>query len=262
MDGKPASDWPLIIDAYNRSLLYDDDGNIISIIPFNAGGGDGYIVLRNGEYDAPYTAQLNQEQNSQFWQTLGDQAAQLLLGISEVIGGSVLWLGSSALGAGGLALSIPSGGTVTIPAAAVASAGYVTSGTLIAGGTITVTDAISQIAAANSNLQVSFAKGYDEWNRGNKNNIDNTDIPDHVTDTLNKIRNNKGNPPEGYKGGKIYNNNPKNGGSKLPEGPTYKEYDVHPKIKGVSRGSERLVIGDDGSVWYTNDHYDTFIRIE
>ena len=74
-----------------------------------------------------------------------------------------MWLGSSALGAGGLVLSIPSGGTVTIPVAAVASAGYVTSGTLIAGGTITVTDAISQIAAANANLQISFAKGYDEW---------------------------------------------------------------------------------------------------
>ena len=162
MDEKPASDWPLIIDAFNRSLLYDDEGNIISIIPFYADEENGYIVLKNGQYDLPYTTKLNQEQSNQFWQILGDQAAQLLLGISEVIGGSVLWLGSSALGAGGLALSIPSGGTVTIPAAAVASAGYVTSGTLIAGGTITVTDAISQIAAANSNLQVSFAKGYDE----------------------------------------------------------------------------------------------------
>jgi hypothetical protein len=163
LDEKPASDWPLIIDAFNRSLLYDDEGNIISIIPFYADEENGYIVLKNGQYDLPYTTQLNQEQSSQFWQSFGDQAAQLLLGISEVIGGSVLWLGSSALGAGGLALSIPSGGTVTIPAAAVASAGYVTSGTLIAGGTITVTDAISQIAAANANLQISFAKKYDEW---------------------------------------------------------------------------------------------------
>ena len=152
LDGKPASDWPLIIDAYNRSLLYDDDGNIISIIPFYADEENGYIVLKNGQYDLPYTTQLNQEQSSQFWQTFGDQAAQLLLGISEVIGGSVLWLGSSAVGAGGLALALPTGGTVTIPAAAVASAGYATSGTLIAGGTITVTDAISQIAAANTIL--------------------------------------------------------------------------------------------------------------
>jgi hypothetical protein len=143
-------------------LLYDDDGNIISIIPFYADEENGYIVLKNGQYDLPYTTKLNQEQSSQFWQSFGDQAAQLLLGISEVIGGSVLWLGSSAVGAGGLALALPTGGTVTIPAAAVASAGYAISGTLIAGGTITVTDAISQIAAANANLQISFAKGYDE----------------------------------------------------------------------------------------------------
>ncbi len=162
LDGKPAGDWPLIIDAFNRSLLYDDEGNILSIIPFYADEENGYIVLKNGQYDLPYTTQLNQEQSSQFWQSLGEQAAPILLGISEVIGGGVLWLGSSALGAGGLALSIPFGGTVTIPAA-VASAGFATSGTLIAGHTITVTDAISQIAAANANLQISFAKKYDEW---------------------------------------------------------------------------------------------------
>ncbi len=164
MDGKPAGDWPLIIDAFNRSLFYDDEGNIISIIPFYADEENGYIVLKNGQYDLPYTTKLNQEQSSQFWQSLGEQAAPILLGISEVIGGGVLWLGSSALGAGGLALSIPFGGTVTIPAA-VASAGFATSGTLIAGHTITVTDAISKIAAANANLQISFAKKFDEWKK-------------------------------------------------------------------------------------------------
>ena len=152
MDGKPAGDWPLIIDAFNRSLLYDDEGNILSIISFYSDEENGYIVLKNGQYDLPYTTQLNQEQSSQFWQGFGEQAVPILLGISEVIGGGALWLGSSALGAGGLALALPSGGTVTIPAAAVASAGYVTSGTLIAGGAITVTDAISQIAAANTIL--------------------------------------------------------------------------------------------------------------
>ena len=165
LDGKPASDWPLIIAAYNRSLLYDDNGNILSIIPFNASAGDGYIVLKNGEYDFPYTEQLNQEQSSQFWQSLGEQAAPILLGISEVIGGGVLWLGSSAVGAGGFVLALPSGGTLTIPAAAVASVGFATSGSLIAGGTIAVTDAISQIVTANANLQIRFAKGYDEWKK-------------------------------------------------------------------------------------------------
>ena len=123
----------------------------------------------------------------------------MLLGISEVIGGSVLWLGSSALGAGGLVLSIPSGGTVTIPAAAVASAGYVTSGTLIAGGTITVTDAISQIAAANANLQISFAKGYDERPSSNSSTngkkIDNLSPEELSSMSLDEI---KTSLPEGW----------------------------------------------------------------
>lgn len=37
---------------------------------------------------------------------------------------------------------------------------------------------------------------------------------------------------------------------------------ISPKIKGVKIGMERLVIGSDGSVWYTNTHYETFIQIK
>ncbi|MBQ3782180.1 MAG: hypothetical protein II838_01900 [Lachnospiraceae bacterium] len=28
------------------------------------------------------------------------------------------------------------------------------------------------------------------------------------------------------------------------------------------RGAERIVIGDDDSVWCTNDHYHTFIKVD
>ncbi|HEM2744356.1 TPA: hypothetical protein U0595_002162 [Streptococcus suis] len=87
-------------------------------------------------------------------------------------------------------------------------------------------------------------------------------VPDYVDKVVKEIQINKGNPPEGYKGGKVYNNLPKDGGQKLPEGVRYREYDVHPKIKGVNRGTERVVIGDDGAVWYTDDHYETFTKIE
>lgn len=38
--------------------------------------------------------------------------------------------------------------------------------------------------------------------------------------------------------------------------------EVNPYVKGQNRGAERIVIGDDGSVWYTNNHYYTFTRIE
>lgn len=73
------------------------------------------------------------------------------------------------------------------------------------------------------------------------------------------MKSRNGTPPDGYKGGKVYNNEPINGGQKLPEGPIYIEYDIHPKASGVDRGMERIVIGSNGSMWYTADHYHTFI---
>lgn len=77
-----------------------------------------------------------------------------------------------------------------------------------------------------------------------------------------KIINNNGTPMKGYKGGKKYRNVPKNGGQKLPDNVFYREYDVKPYIKGKKRGKKRLVIGDDGSIWYTKNHYDSFTRVK
>lgn len=37
--------------------------------------------------------------------------------------------------------------------------------------------------------------------------------------------------------------------------------DVHPYQKDKSLFPERIVIGDDGSIWFTEDHYQTFNRI-
>ncbi len=47
-------------------------------------------------------------------------------------------------------------------------------------------------------------------------------------------------------------------GSKI----TYKEFDTRPWSAGVNRGPERIVAGNDGSIWYTTDHYATFTRIQ
>jgi len=87
-------------------------------------------------------------------------------------------------------------------------------------------------------------------------------IPDKARDIANQVKSKNGAPPQGYKGGRAFNNQPANGGQKLPDGVNYKEYDVNPYVKGQNRGTERIVTGDDGSVWYTNDHYYTFTKIE
>jgi guanyl-specific ribonuclease Sa len=88
-------------------------------------------------------------------------------------------------------------------------------------------------------------------------------IPKEADDVLEYIETHNGSAPNGYKGGRTFENIPRESGAqKLPEGITYKEYDIRPYQKGVNRGTERLVIGSDGSVWFTNDHYFTFIRMK
>lgn len=84
-----------------------------------------------------------------------------------------------------------------------------------------------------------------------------TFVPDKAKDVIEKIKNNNGKPPQGYSGGRKFKNHEKT----LPEGPEYKEYDVNPFNKGYERDPERVVIGSDGSAWYTADHYVTFLPV-
>lgn len=87
-------------------------------------------------------------------------------------------------------------------------------------------------------------------------------VPEKAVDIANQIKAKNGTPLQGYRGGKVYQNTPKGSAQKLPEGINYKEYDINLYIKGQDRGVERIVIGDDSSVWYTNNHYETFIKLE
>ena len=90
-----------------------------------------------------------------------------------------------------------------------------------------------------------------------------SNIPQQAWDTLEYLKTHNGHPPENYKGGKLYENDGRNGGQKLPKGgEQYREYDIYPKRSGVGRGKERIVLGSDGSAWYTFDHYLSFIRME
>ncbi len=85
----------------------------------------------------------------------------------------------------------------------------------------------------------------------------------NVLDVLSFVRDN-GAAPEGFVGGRDFQNREK----RLPKtGPNgrkinYREWDVHKKTPGKNRGPDRLVTGDDGSAWYTEDHYKTFRKLE
>lgn len=68
-----------------------------------------------------------------------------------------------------------------------------------------------------------------------------------------------------YKGGGSFENDGR--GEVLPKATgtgdpiTYKEYNINPLVPGVNRGAERLVLGSDGSAYYTANHYLTFTPI-
>ena len=73
----------------------------------------------------------------------------------------------------------------------------------------------------------------------------------------------KGAPLPGHKGGRPWMNS----NNQLPSADSagdpisYREYDVSPNVKGAPRNAKRVVMGDDGSAYYTTDHYGSFIEV-
>lgn len=90
-----------------------------------------------------------------------------------------------------------------------------------------------------------------------------SNVPHYVIDVLHEVQK-TGRTFDGYVGGRTFQNREKRlprteeSGRKIK----YKEWDVHPKIKGKNRGAERLVTGSDDNAYYTKDHYNSFIQIE
>ncbi|WP_156300580.1 ribonuclease domain-containing protein [Streptobacillus canis] len=82
------------------------------------------------------------------------------------------------------------------------------------------------------------------------------DIPEEVYEVIKKIEKNKFNPPKGVRGNRKWLNRD----SKLPIEYEYREFDIHPKIN--DRNKIRIVFGSDGSIYYTVDHYETFIKLK
>jgi guanyl-specific ribonuclease Sa len=64
--------------------------------------------------------------------------------------------------------------------------------------------------------------------------------------------------PAGVRGGKVFENRE----GVLPRKPAghYREYDVAPPPRS-GRGTLRLVLGRDGEIYVTGDHYDSFLRV-
>ncbi len=91
-----------------------------------------------------------------------------------------------------------------------------------------------------------------------------TTVPSEAITVVEFAQSHDGAAQPGYVGSRTFANDGRGGGEVLPQTAAdgsaivYKEYDIHPRQKGVNRGAERVVLGSDGSSYYTSDHYRTF----
>ena len=165
------------------------------------------------------------------------------VGMATTAAGIILALlgGGSEILTGGVSTA------VSVPAAAsgIAIAG---TGLAISGSTLAN---MFDVRIQKSESNKGNGSGKSAGERGKEN------VPDKAKEIARQVKENNGAQPKGYKNIPL-----EEGAQKLPEGVNYREYDINPYVKGQNRGPERIVIGDDNSVWYTNDHYYTFTRIE
>jgi ribonuclease T1 len=87
-------------------------------------------------------------------------------------------------------------------------------------------------------------------------------IPKKVYDVLKYVRENN-TAPDGYVGGRKFGNFENLLPKKDENGRriNYQEWDVNPKQQGRNRGVERLITGSGGKVYFTKNHYKSFVEI-
>ncbi|QSX07315.1 hypothetical protein JYG23_04570 [Sedimentibacter sp. zth1] len=163
------------------------------------------------------------------------------LGLAETGWGVIKTGASAVVGFGGSIAKLTGREAIAEPAISISVSGLVSGALSIHGG-------LGVVSASWDNL----TSGSEGTSKG---------VPQKALDIVDDIKLNNGASPKGYKGGRTFKNDGR-GGQILPENTTYREYDVNPYVKGQNRGAERVVIGEDGSVWYTDDHYNTFTKVE
>ncbi|MDR0298612.1 MAG: LXG domain-containing protein [Streptococcaceae bacterium] len=153
LKGIPFDEWAKKLDELKQSLYYDNDGNILQILPFNVGDGSGLMVMKNGKYDSELTNLANEEQNTANWQAFKDNSAELLTGLGTALSGVLL--GTADFGG-----TVFSGGSLALVGVSEA-VGYVAAGTTVTGAGITA-DAIRKMGNAPSGQEFSFTNNYVE----------------------------------------------------------------------------------------------------
>ncbi|MGX7417197.1 hypothetical protein ACWOFR_00180 [Carnobacterium gallinarum] len=158
----PVDQWEAAVKELNQLLIFDDEGNILRVVPVYFAG-DGVIILKNGVNDQELTVQANHEFDAQRFALLKENFPQLVAGVVETL----LGVGITGLDLTGTYFS---GGTLAL--VGVSQAGAVAGTTITGVGAATVVDAISKIGVSAGSVNYSFAKNYgDRQNTSYTNQI-------------------------------------------------------------------------------------------
>ena len=159
LKGRDKSEWDKIIDDYNHTLKIDETGNIIEIYPFE----QGYVVSKNGKYDADYTHLVNKKFDELKAQNFEANSAEFWSGVAQIFSGLGVYFASGALEVLSIMAGPPTAGTSIVAGTAASVTGVQYGNVLIASGAVTSLSAITKTALQNGEIQVNYSSNYDSW---------------------------------------------------------------------------------------------------
>ena len=159
LKGHDKSEWDKIIDDYNHTLKIDETGNIIEISPLE----QGYVVSKNGKYDADYTHLVNKKFDELKAQNFEANSAEFWSGVAQIFSGLGVYFASGALEVLSIMAGPPTAGTSIVAGTAASVSGVQYGNVLIASGAVTSLSAITKTALQNGEIQVNYSSNYDSW---------------------------------------------------------------------------------------------------
>ena len=159
LKGHDKSEWDKIIDDYNHTLKIDETGNIIEIHSLE----QGYVVLKNGKYDADYTHLVNKKLDELKAQNFEANSVEFWSGVAQIFSGLGVYFASGALEVLSIMAGPPTAGTSIVAGTAASVTGVQYGNVLIASGAVTSLSAITKTALQNGEIQVDYSSNYDSW---------------------------------------------------------------------------------------------------
>ena len=159
LKGHDKSEWDKIIDDYNHTLKIDETGNIIEIHSLE----QGYVVLKNGKYDADYTHLINKKLDELKAQNFEANSVEFWSGVAQIFSGLGVYFASGALETLSIMASPPTMGGSLVVGTAVSVSVVQYGNVLISSGAVTSLSAITKTALQNGEIQVNYSSNYDSW---------------------------------------------------------------------------------------------------